>query len=186
MRLFFAVHISDEVRRLVRSEIERIPIDHPPWRWIKPENYHITLKFLGEVEESMLNPLVEAASRAAAPLRPFYLSFDRFGAFPSLGRPRVLFFAAERGSKDLARLAGRIEEEIAPIGFEREKRKFSAHLTLARIRKRPHPKILEILESVPALPDSAGQTVDRFVLMRSTLRRSGAVYEELRSFTLNG
>jgi 2'-5' RNA ligase len=186
MRLFFAVPITDEVRGIVRRAVGMIPIDPPPWRWIVPQNYHITLKFLGEVGEPLLLPLHEAASRAAAVSPPFDLSFDRFGAFPSISRPRVLFYASNRGSEDLAELALRLEGELEPLGFERERRAFRAHLTLARVKNRPLPEVQRILESIPGLPESAHQRVERFILMKSTLSRSGASYEELGSFALGG
>lgn len=186
MRLFFAVPISEDVRRIVHRAVGMIPIDPPPWRWIVPQNYHITLKFLGEVEEPLILPLGEAASRIAAAAPPFELSFDRFGAFPSISRPRVLFYAADRGAEGLSGLALRLEEELEPLGFERERRGFRAHLTLARVKSRPQPGVRSILESIPDLPGSALQRVDRFVLMKSTLLRSGARYDELESFALGG
>jgi len=186
MRLFFAVPMTDEVSRVVHEAVGRIPLEHPPWRWIPPHNYHITLKFLGEVEERLLPGLVDAASGAAGTVRPFELSFVRFGAFPSISRPRVLFFEADRGSGELARLAERLEEELVPLGFEREGRRFRAHLTLARVRNRPRPEVQRVLESVPDLPTAALQRVERFVLMQSTLSRSGARYDELGSFALGG
>jgi 2'-5' RNA ligase len=186
MRLFFAVPLTDDVRGIVHRAVGEIPLDPPPWRWIAPQNYHITLKFLGDVEEPLLLPVREAASRAAEASSSFDLSFDRFGAFPSISRPRVLFYAAEKGSEDLTSLAGRLEEELVPLGFEKERRRFHAHLTLARVRRSPLPEVQRILESIDGLPEPARQLVDRFVLMKSTLLRSGARYDELDSFPLAG
>ena len=186
MRLFFAVPVSDEVCAIVREAIERIPLDDHPWWWIPPRNYHITLKFLGEVEEPLLPRLVDAAARAAGAVSPFEISFERFGAFPSISRPRVLFYAAGRGSEELASLAGRVEEQLVSLGFEGERRRFRAHLTLARVRNRPSLDVQKILESVPDLPGTAFQRIERFVLMQSTLSRSGARYDELGSFALGG
>lgn len=186
MRLFMAVPLSEEVRSIVHGAVDAIPIDRPPWRWIVPQNYHITLKFLGDVEEQLLLPIEEAASRAAALSSPFELSLGPFGAFPSISRPRILFYAAENGAEDLESLAGRLEDELAPLGFDKERRRFHAHLTLARVRRHTSPEIQRILESIPDLPAPALQRVDRFVLMESTLLRSGARYEERGSFRLGG
>ncbi len=186
MRLFFAVPMTDEVAYVVQEAVGRIPLEHPPWRWIPPHNYHITLKFLGEVGDKLLPGLVDAASAAAAAVGPFELSFVRFGAFPNVSRPRVLFYDADRGSGELARLAARLEEELVPLGFERDRRRFRAHMTLARVRNRIGPEVQRVLESIPDLPGTAAQGVDRFVLMQSTLARSGARYEELASFPLGG
>jgi 2'-5' RNA ligase len=186
MRLFFAVPMGEEVRSVVHEAIGRIPLGDPPWRWIPPRNYHITLKFLGEVEEALLPGLVDAASCAAAGVSPFELSFGRFGAFPSFSRPRVLFYAADRGSEELVSLSGRLEEELDTLGFDRERRKFRAHLTLARVRNRLPLEARRILESLPGLEGTAHQLVERFVLMQSTLSRAGARYDELGSFPMGG
>lgn len=186
MRLFFAVPIGEEVSAAVQEAVARIPLEHPPWRWIPPRNYHITLKFLGEVGEMRVPRLVDVASRAAGAARPFDLSFTRFGAFPSISRPRVLFYEAKQGAGELSLLAARLEEELATLGFERERRGFRAHLTLARVRRPLSPEVQRVLESVPDLPAPALQPVGRFVLVQSTLSSSGARYEELDSFPLGG
>ncbi len=186
MRLFFAVPVIETVKELIAREIERFPVNDPPWRWIPPENLHLTLKFLGDVEEQLVPSLAQAAERTVAGIPGFRISFGRFGAFPSLRGPRVIFYGIEEGFESLASLASVLEKETERIGFAREKRAFRAHLTLARI-KRPLPSaITGKLETVPCLPPGAGQTVDRVVLMKSTLYRTGAVYGEIRSFALAG
>lgn len=186
MRLFFAVPASGQVRSLVREAVDSIPIYDPPWRWIPPENYHMTMKFLGEVEEDTVPSLRRAASDVAVQIAPFGISFGRFGGFPSLSRPRVIFYRVEDGAGELGSLAGRIEDAVECLGFKREHRPFRAHLTLARIKRPPGGAVVQKLGEVPPLPTSAVQTVDRFVLMRSHLSREGATYEELLSFGLTG
>jgi 2'-5' RNA ligase len=184
MRLFFAVPLSDAVKAAVGEAVASIAIERPPWRWIPPDNYHLTLKFLGEVEEHLLRSLQDAAGRIAAQSGPFDMTFGRFGAFPSLSRPRVLFFRVEQGASMLGSLAGRLEDDMVPLGFEKERRPFRAHLTLARIKRRISAEVKETLESVPPLPASTVQTVGRFVLMRSHLSSRGATYEEISDFGL--
>jgi 2'-5' RNA ligase len=184
MRLFFAIPIGEEIKRIVSRSIEDFPIADPPWKWIRSENYHITLKFLGETDERMLDSLIEVGRRTATEASPFELSFGRFGAFPSISKPRVLLFRAESGVQQLAGIAGTLEERLEPLGFERERRRFSAHLTLARVKGKLGPHALKALEGVPPLPSGTRQEVDRIMLMRSVLSRSGAVYEEVGVFEL--
>ena len=184
MRLFFAVPVAETVKRIVSRAIDDFPISDPPWSWIRPENYHITLKFLGETDEKLLERLLDAGRAAAAAASPFELSFGRFGLFPSISRPRVLLFHAESGSERLARLAELLEEKLEPLGFERERRPFRAHLTLARVKRPLGREILEALEKVPTLPLEARQDVGHIVLVRSVLSREGAKYEEAGSFGL--
>ena len=144
MRLFFAVPVDESIRRIVSRSIEDFPIADPPWRWIRPENYHITLKFLGETDDAMIDPLMEVGRGTAAESSPFELSFGRFGAFPSISKPRVLLFRAESGVEQLAGIAGSLEDRLEPLGFERESRRFRAHLTLARVRGRLGPDALGV------------------------------------------
>ncbi len=184
MRLFFAVPLSQSVRTLVARHIDSFPVNSPPWRWIPPKNYHLTLKFLGEVADELLPSLGEAASRTASGAVPFTITFGRFGGFPSLSRPHVLFYRVEEGVEMLAGLARNLESNLERYGFEPERRPFRAHLTLSRI-KRPLPQaIREQLRDVPPLPASVSHKVDDFVLMRSILSSRGAMYEVVETYEL--
>lgn len=184
MRLFFAVPVSEAIRELVSKSIENARLFDPPWRWIPSVNYHLTLKFLGEADKEIIPDLGQAASSAARSIAPFTIAFGPFGGFPSLGRPRVIFFGIVSGLPELRELAAKLEGDVVRLGFSKERRPFKAHLTLARI-KRPVPAHLrERLGSIPPLPSDARQVVDHFVLMRSHLGREGATYEELGSYPL--
>jgi len=184
MRLFFAVDAGDAIRDRVTRIIEDSSIRLAPWRWIRPENYHFTLKFLGDVDPGTLASLQEAAGLAAARARPFRLTMGDIGGFPDLDRPRVVFFGIEGGFGELRELAGLLEEECGKLGFERERRRFRAHLTLARLSRPAPEEALAALRSFPHLGRSAILDVDRFVLMSSRLTRSGAVYETVSSHEL--
>ncbi len=184
MRLFFAVRVSDSIRQDVGEAIRSFPLRNPPWRWIVPGNLHVTLKFLGEVDEKLVPDLREVAADAASTMKPFRVAYGTFGGFPSLSRPRVIFFEAKEGTRELAELANLLETGIAALGLPRESRPFTAHLTLARI-KEPVPRgMVEGLVSVPPLPPTSFQNVEDFMLMRSHLAREGATYEELARFPL--
>jgi 2'-5' RNA ligase len=184
MRLFYAVPSSEAVRRIVWNALQRFPISDPPWKWIPPENYHFTLKFLGEVTEDRLPSLNESGVLVASQVSTFSISLSRFGGFPSLSSPRVIFYDLETGKGELRSLAGMLEREMEHLGFKIEQRPFRAHLTLARIKRSLPPELREVIKSVPSLPSSTVQEVNRFVLMRSHLSRSGARYEEIDSFEL--
>jgi RNA 2',3'-cyclic 3'-phosphodiesterase len=184
MRLFFAVKISDAIRADVESAIQSFPLRNPPWRWIPTGNMHLTLKFLGEVDERILGDLKDAGAAAASEAQPFRVAYGAFGGFPTLSNPRVIFFEAKEGARELAKVARSLESLVEPLGVERERRPFKAHLTLARIKEPLPHGMTERLGAVPPLPATAFQTVDRFMLMRSHLAPSGATYEEVGSFAL--
>jgi 2'-5' RNA ligase len=182
--LFFAVDTGEAVSGKVRDIINRSAISRAPWRWIRPENYHFTLKFLGEVEDRMIPSLLEAAGRAAAETPRFRMTMGRIGAFPNLDRPRVIYYGIENGFADLRDLAAKIEDECEKLGFEREKKKFRAHLTLARVKRTAPAEVLEELRGFPPLGGDAVVDVGHFVLMSSRLTPSGAIYEEKGRFLL--
>ena len=184
MRLFFAVKVSDAIKVDVASAIQSFPLRNPPWRWIKTENMHLTLKFLGEVDEKIVPDLKEVAADAASRVKPFRVAYGAFGGFPNLSRPRVIFFEAKEGTKELAEIARLLEAGVEPLGIPRENRPFTAHLTLARIKEPLARGMAERLAWVPPLPPTAFQEVDRFVFMQSHLAREGATYEEIGSFPL--
>ncbi|MCK4236721.1 MAG: RNA 2',3'-cyclic phosphodiesterase [Candidatus Krumholzibacteria bacterium] len=186
MRLFFAVVAAERVKKVVKKAVDSFPVTVPPWRWIPPENYHMTLKFLGEVEDKFLPSLHDAALRVASNTGSFQIIYGRFGGFPSLSRPRVIFYRIEEGAEELSSLAGLLEDEAERLGFEKERRPFRAHLTLARIKRRFPLALGEKLKDVSPLPPYTAQEVDHFVLMRSHLSRGGALYEEIYSFELPG
>jgi 2'-5' RNA ligase len=184
MRLFFAVKVSDAIKADIREAIASFPLRNPPWRWIHVENMHVTLKFLGEVDEKIVPDLKKVATDAASRTHPFRVAYGAFGGFPNLSRPRVIFFEAKEGTRELAAIAALLEAGIEPLGIPRENRPFTAHLTVARI-KEPLPRdVVERLGAVPPLPATATQDVDRFLLMESHLARQGATYEEIGSFPL--
>jgi 2'-5' RNA ligase len=184
MRLFFALKVSDAIKADIAAAVQAFPLRNPPWRWIPTGNMHLTLKFLGEVDERILPDLNAVAEDAAKQVKPFRVAYGAFGGFPNLSNPRVIFFEAKEGKRGLSEIAHLLESGVEPLGIDREKRPFTAHLTLARI-KEPLPRgMVERLATVPALPPTAVQDVDRFVLMQSHLAREGATYEEMGSFPI--
>lgn len=187
MRLFFGIKLSEEVSGSVIRAIEKQDFGRVPFRWVPPENFHFTLKFLGETDESKLPAIREAAGKAASGIKnEFSLTLNEFGAFPTLSSPRVIFYSVEQGGEILASLAADLDNEMSALGFRKEKRAYHPHLTLARIKKRPDPEIIEKLKGVPPLRTGNSQKVDSFQLIRSFLSRSGARYRKLADFDFSG
>lgn len=184
MRLFFALKVSEAIKADIAAAVQAFPLRNPPWRWIPTGNMHLTLKFLGEVDERILPDLNAVAEDAAKQVKPFRVAYGAFGGFPNLSNPRVIFFEAKEGKRGLSEIAHLLESGVEPLGIDRERRPFTAHLTLARI-KEPLPRgMVERIATVPPLPPTAVQDVDRFVLMQSHLAREGATYEEMGSFPI--
>jgi len=179
MRLFLAVPLTDDARHgmavLLTERTER----GLPGRVVRPENWHLTLRFLGDVDE-VQHDRVTAALDGADLGEGFAACWGALGAFPRARRATVLWVGLDRGAPEAERLAAVVEESLGEADLSREDRPFRAHLTLSRIR--PHQDVAALLESVGSLEVS--MPVGRVVLYRSHLGKGGARYEELDSFPL--
>lgn len=147
-----------------------------PVSWVKPENIHLTLKFLGEVPPAREGPVREAMAEAVAGVSPFTLRAGGCGAFPGERNPRVLWVGLRAGGPEAAALAARLEAACAARGFPPENRPFRGHLTLGRVRG--SRGLEETMRRLRAhAEDTLGETaVDRLVLYESRLHPAGSIY----------
>lgn len=150
--------------------------------WVGRDNFHLTLKFLGDVDSDRLGAIVSALGGAAAGYPSFELRVGGLGAFPSPTRPRVLWVGLDEGATEAMRLAERVDHALAGLGFASETRAFSPHVTLGRVREpRRQPGLAEVLRGGAF----GRQRVDRLCLMQSTLSPRGARYDELAAVALS-
>ncbi len=179
MRAFVAVVPPPEVRRAALDAARRaIPDDRV--RWVRPDNFHLTLKFLGDVPEGRLEGVVAALRRPCANRAPFDAVLSGFGAFPSARHARVVWVGVGAGSEETRALAADVDAALGPLGFGREARPYVPHATLGRVRGRPVS-----LRLPPVIPGEPGFRVGRVELVKSTLTAEGSVYETLEAFTLD-
>jgi RNA 2',3'-cyclic 3'-phosphodiesterase len=154
--------------------------------WVSAFNYHLTLKFLGDVEEGRAAEIAGALAQAVARAEPFDLALRGLGAFPTPTRPRVIWAGVSEGARALAAVADAVEDRLGPLGFPREARDFSAHVTLGRVREpRRDPALTEALARA-ANVELGSTRVDHVVLMRSRLSPHGAQYTALATLPLAG
>lgn len=182
MRQFLAIELPAEVRDAIAAAQSALRSRLSGWRWVVPENVHLTLRFLGEVGPDLDARARQQWTRVAASVRCFDLELDEIGQFPPRGRGRVLWIGAREttGPGSLDTLAGGLESAARELGFPPEHRPFRPHLTLARAARSGRPERPEI-----GRPPRPGRvTVDRIALVRSELRPSGARYSVLDRFPL--
>ena len=182
MRLFTALDIPDDILANIDHLLDRLK---PTARikWSATSNMHITTKFIGEWPDERLGEL-DATLRGLPPCPPLALRIRNVGFFPNPHSPRV-FWAGIEAPSELAALARATEAATAALGIRSEKRAFSPHLTLARI-KEPVP-MQKLRQSIVALEslDFGAFTSDRFFLYQSRLHPSGSVYTKLAEFPLS-
>jgi 2'-5' RNA ligase len=176
VRTFVAVFPPPEVRRALVGAAHELPVVGEV-RWVRPENVHLTLKFLGDVSEDDLDRVAEALEPVRLRHGPFEAGLSGFGAFPSSRKARIVWAGIGDGSEPLRALARDVEASLEPLGFEREDRAYVPHLTLGRSRGRP--VALEAVEAPSAIP---GFTVRNVELVESVL---GAAYSTLATYLLS-
>lgn len=154
--------------------------------WVSADNLHVTLKFLGQVAVASVSGIEAALAVAAAAQAPFTVGLRGLGAFPTPGRPRVLWAGAADGAPAAVRLAGAVDEALAGVGCARESRAFTPHVTLGRVREPRRPAALAAALAAGEHRDFGRIAVERLSLMQSRLSPSGARYTELRALTLTG
>lgn len=180
MRAFIAIDLPDAIHRALADVQNDFRGAGRDARWTRPEGIHLTLKFLGEISDAQTKQVVEALA-ALGHFAPFSVEIRGFGFFPGANRPRV-FWAGVMAPPTLAELAAQVESAMERIGFARESRAYSPHLTLARFQvPRPQPA----LQSAAA--DQAAKSLGKFeasefFLFESKLSPQGAQYRKVVKF----
>ena len=185
IRAFLAIEIPEEVKAVLAGlgrQLDEMGI--VGLRRVRPESVHLTLKFLGGVSADVADSLASEVGAAAAGAPALSLRLAEVGAFPASGPPRVLWVGVDGDTAPLEELRLRVEEAAEKLGFPRESRRFTPHLTLARVRNGASPserrrlrQAMSALSYQPGLPFEA----DSLALMSSTPAPGGAIYRKLAS-----
>lgn len=184
IRSFIAIPLNAEIISRIektQKELRTLPADV---KWVNSRSIHLTLKFLGNVEEGNVEDIARGIQNGIKGVKSWSAAVRNMGAFPSLKNPRVVWIGIENTSGQLVKMQNHIEKEMSKLGFEEEKRTFSPHLTLGRV-KSPRGKD----ELVRYLLDERERVfgeinVDRVILFKSELKPTGAVYRVLKEFIL--
>jgi RNA 2',3'-cyclic 3'-phosphodiesterase len=177
MRLFIGIPLPEEIRQRLNAMCSGLP----GARWVRPENLHITLRFIGEVDDGVAEDLDSALLAIRTP--GFVATINGIGSFSRGRRVHTLWAAVDAGEA-IVHLHEKVESAVVRSGFEPEGRKFTPHVTLARLKRTPARRIGDYMESHGVF--FAGPfTADRFTLFRSHLGHSGAYYEALADYRLD-
>lgn len=185
MRLFVGVELSDQMKSAAAGASERLQAAlkkaglHVHARWVPAENLHVTLWFIGEVNDDRASAVRDSLS-APFPLAPFTLHAQGLGAFPPSGPPRVFWIGITSGTQELAALYAALAARLVPLGFEAEHRAYSAHVTLARIKDVPRGASADVRRILATTKADAGTgLVSAATLFRSRVSSKGSTYEPL-------
>ncbi len=179
IRSFVGIRIDPEMLQRISEVQSQLQQKLRGVRWVRKENLHLTLKFLGDTPEEKVGPLVDALEPVLTAIAPFRIIGRGIGVFPDIRRARILWAGLE--GDDLARLVMEVERAVEPFGFEKEKRDFRPHLTIGRWRRFDGRSDL-IKQEIERLKDYefGDSRVGEVTLFQSILRSEGAVYSPLK------
>lgn len=193
VRAFLGIGLAPHVRTTLGMSAAALRAESRPWRgekWVPEENLHVTLKFLGTVEESNIDGIIEAVTAAAAEYAEYPLALRELHAIPRLRAAQMIWATLAEGETVTAALADSIDRQLEPLGFEVPARPFTAHITLARAH-RPKAIAFDAIDAgnrilYVATDREKRMSVRGITLYSSTLTPRGALYEELAIVPLMG
>lgn len=182
LRLFIGIPLPDTHQKLTQTIAAKADEGlRSRVRWTRPGNAHLTLKFLGNVEENTVDGLVTALSAIEFPAFPVELG--PCDGYPNIRKPRVIWKGLRQGAKECTTLADMIENAAVALDFKPSAKPFTPHLTLGRVKKDAHDQWQIVLHAADTKP-WPGFRADRFVLWKSDLTPDGPIYTELSDFLL--
>ncbi len=188
VRCFIAIELPDEIKAgLSQLQSQLKSGSQTSVKWVDPYSIHLTLKFLGSVAANRMDEITVAMGEATQGVSPFQLEVKDLGVFPNLRRVQVVWVGIRGEVDKLARLQQRLESNLAGLGFAPEGRRFTPHLTLARVRDRASPDERERLgQTIADTKFEADYSfpVEAISLVRSQLTREGAIYSRISSVAL--
>ena len=186
IRSFIAIPLESEISRGATKLIQRVRQDGDAIRWVPTDNLHLTLKFLGEVDNVEVPEICNVMRQVCEPFDPFNLVFTGMGGFPSLDRLRVIHVGVDDESGALVRLVGELESQLAELGFKPEPRDYRPHLTLGRTRsgsRGANPELIERIRNEEHLR-LGEMRVESIQLVGSFLEKRGPSYHTMDTVDL--
>lgn len=177
IRCFLALDLNTDTRSKLASAVERVRSVPADVRWVRPESFHVTVKFIGNTDPQTLTEIEQTVRTAVASMTPFSFEVRSIGAFPNLRNPRILWAGIE--SDSAIAIGTEVAKALAPLGFEPEQRGYHPHVTVGRVRSRRGWRALgEALREIEQSRFGHCKAAS-IVAYRSDLRRDGAVYTKL-------
>lgn len=179
IRAFIAIELSEELQRELNRLIKELADAGADVKWVDAGKIHLTLKFLGSVETAQISKIGSLLDEVAARFHPFSVEAREVGAFPRVSSPRVVWVGVREQGEELQKLAKAVEETMEGLGFPKEDRPYSPHLTIGRVRtSRKLSGLAERLQGA-SFAGTSLETAAGIILFKSTLTPHGPLYEKL-------
>jgi 2'-5' RNA ligase len=187
MRTFIAIELPPEIKdKLSRLQVQ-LQNSGADVKWVKAQNIHLTLKFLGDRDEKKVEQISRILEETALGQQAYLVRLFSLGAFPKITSPRVIWVGINKGDRETKEIADTLEEKIAKLGIPKEDRPFSSHITIGRTRSGLNrQRLAEDLEKLAAILDEENLEfrVEKITLYKSTLTPQGPIYNVLKEVNL--
>lgn len=185
IRSFIAVELNEAIHKELTILENNLKSSQADVKWVEPTSIHLTLKFLGNINEEQLNQIKLILDNIISPEKSFNIRLSGMGAFPKIGFPRVVWVGIKDGNEELSKIVDMLEAQLHRIGFPKENRPFSPHLTLGRLRStKGKDKLIELLKN-SSFESAIYETIDHITLFKSTLTSKGSIYTPLYKSTFS-
>jgi 2'-5' RNA ligase len=184
MRIFIAVELSESIRTTIVQIQDKLRGTEDKIKWVDPSLIHLTLKFLGEVRKERVGAIIEVTQKIAQKFSPFFMEVKGVGVFPGLSSPRVIWLGVGSGSTNLQKLNSELENHLAKDGFSKEKKKWTPHLTLGRVKSLVEPQKLSNLILGEKEIVAGEMQVREISVIESHLAPRGPIYNVLEGIRL--
>lgn len=185
MRAFIAIELSEELRSTLAQVQSHLKYSGADVKWVEKDNIHLTLKFLGEINEEKCEKVKSILDEICSSIKPFEISLKDIGAFPTIDYPRVIWVGLDNGAEGSKGLAEKIDDELSKIGSQKETRPFAAHLTIGRVRSPKNKEALkQKLSTLNLQPSTKTQLINSVILFQSKLTPKGPIYTKLHEAQL--
>jgi len=184
LRTFIAIELDESVQtslRDIQTELKSVGADIS---WVRPRNIHITLKFLGEIPLKKVKAVTEMLPEVFSQIPSFPIELGGLGVFPNIEHPKIIWVDVCKGAAGVKRLAATLENALCRLGYPKERREFTAHVTLGRVRSMKNADALGQAIQNFKFKQSFAQTVSKIVFFKSTLSSQGSIYEPLATVEL--
>jgi RNA 2',3'-cyclic 3'-phosphodiesterase len=177
IRTFIAFELPEAIKSYLGEIISGLRRKGQGVKWVQPDGLHVTLKFLGSIDEKIVPDLSREIDAVTAGHSPLRVALSRLGAFPDARKPRVVWAGLSGDTRDMSDIAGKIDRICTAFGIEPEKRSFRAHITIGRLKI---PTVIDVAQEVK----ETGFTITNVVLYKSELTPTGARYHVLHRSVL--
>lgn len=186
MRTFIAIELPSEIKDSLSRLQEELKASNADVKWVESNNIHLTLKFLGEIDDKKLDKITRIMDDTAKEKDKFQIRISSLGAFPKIDFPRVIWVGVDTGDKEVKDIAKDLEKKIAKIGIPKEDRPFSSHITIGRTRSSLNRE--RLVQDLKNKAELGARKLDfyatKITLFKSTLTPHGPIYEVLKETNL--